>query len=311
MGFEDATEIATPKQTALSEFSGQILAIDAAFWFQRYYYSQVKNEFSVEYRTVKKEFDISQSLALLLSLPDLLRHNITPLFIFDPMRRSRPSKAETEIPYLQNTPNTSEPEKHFPFLQRPTELLLSYLDIPFCESPLYAEADASVLARNNHVDAVVSRDYDTLLYGAPVTIRKPYAEPWEKIELEPLLEQNNLKYRELLDVAILTGTDEVQGPYKGHIKEAISKVRGVNDLDSFESNQNEYLRGPSLDINAPSPTFEDLHIHYRNPPVIPYPAWPDVSFPDPNFTSAGRFIYRYLGEKSELVHLLDPIRKAI
>ncbi|SIS21915.1 PIN domain-containing protein [Natronorubrum thiooxidans] len=311
MGFEGVTEIATSKQTTLSKFSGQTLAIDASFWFERYYHAQVKDQFSISDRVVKNECDISQIYSLLQSLPDLLRHDITPLFVFDPMRRSRPSKAEIEIPHLQNTPNTSEPEKHFPFLQRPTELLLRYLDIPFCESPLYAEADACVFAHNNHVDAVVSRDYDTLLYGAPITIRKPYAEPWEKIELETVLKQNKLKYRELIDVAILTGTDEVQGPYKGHIKEAISKVRQATDLDSFESEQNEYLRGPSLDINASSPTFKDLHIHYTDPPVTPYPAWPDVSFPDPDFTAAGNFAYQYLGEKPKLVHLLDPIRNAI
>lgn len=312
MGCEDLGEIVHTKKTALREFSGQKLAIDAAFWFQRYYHASVKEEFSPEERTVQDCCDVSQAIALLISLPDLFRYNIIPVFVFDPMRNSRPSKAKTNVPYLENTPDVSEPEKHFPFLQRPTELLLSSLDIPFCEAPLYADADASVFAREERVDVVVSNDYDTVLYGSPLTIRKSFDSHWEKIDINSILEQNGLNYRELLDVAILVGTDEVQGPYKENIEEAVTEVRQASDIEELESEYNEVLRGPSLRVNAPAPKFQDLHHHYQNPPVTPYSARPEPSSPDPDISGAGKLLYEYIDIKIDKINsLLDPIWETI
>lgn len=312
MGCEDLYSLVEAEPTSIREYSGEKLAIDASFWFERYYFAVVRDGFSLKERTANGECDISQALSLLSSLPDLLRHNITPLFVFDPIRRSRSSTADTAVPYLQDTPDLSEPENHTAFLQRPTEILLNFLDVPYCESPLYAEADASVYAREGRVDSVVSRDYDAVLYGSPHVVRKPYDSNWEKIELESLLDNHQLNMRELLDVAILTGTDEVAGPYKENISEAVDLVKNTEDLGSLESEYENVLRGPSLSATDPAPTFDQLHKHYLEPPVIPYPARPNVSHPEPDYQKSGRFIHNYLSKKPSIVEqLLDPIKESI
>lgn len=312
VGCEDLHEIVDPESCRLAAFSGRTLAIDAAFWFQRYYFARTVTELSPEARVVGSS-DISQSLSLLLSLPDLFRHDIVPIFVFDPMQRSRPSKSNPTSEHLEHAPDPSEPEKHLPFLQQPTKTVLETLDIPYCEAPLYAEADASVFAQNGRADAVVSNDYDTLLYGSPITMRKrPNESMWQKVELETVLDRNGLSYREFLDVAILVGTDEAQGQYKNYISEAIQEVRDAEDLDALEDEHNEYLRGPSLRVGDPAPTFTELHDLYTDPPVTPNPARPVPTAPDPDFAAVGDFIFQELKQTPEMLEtLLDPIQETV
>jgi 5'-3' exonuclease len=132
---------------------------------------------------------------------------------------------------------------------------------------------------------------------------------WEKVEFEAVLNENELTYREFLDAAILTGTDEVQGPYKGHIEEAIAKVRQADDLDELEAEQNEYLRGQSLRVDDPAPSFEELHSLYSDPPVISRHNRPDPTSPNPDLSAVGDFLFQNLDQKPEMLEtLLDPIR---
>jgi len=311
MGCEDLYDIVVSEETYLSAFSGDILAIDAPFWFQRYYNAVVTERFSKDTWILKEKYNISQLLSLMVSLPDLFSNNIVPVFFFDPMRRNTNPKSGAEIPYLEHSPTTSEPEKQFPFLPRPTELIFKYLDIDYCEAPLYAEADASRYAAKGIVDVVASNDYDTLLYGAPVIIRKkPCSRTWLKVDLEETLTQNEITHRMLRDAAILAGTDEVQGPYKGHIEEAIKKIKQADDLDEFESKQYNNLRAASLKVSDDQPTFEDLHELYQCPPI----SWSDLdpSFPSPDLSKTANFLHRDLGlEVDTIDELLSPIKSEI
>lgn len=311
MGCEDLYDIVVSEETFLSEFRNKTIGIDSTFWFERYYNKVVTDRFSQSIPRKYESHDISQLLSLMVSIPHLLRNDITPVFFFDPIERNTHPKADAKIPYLEYAPTTAEPEKQFPFLQRATELMLKYLNIDYCEAPLYAEADASKYAVEGTVDVVASNDYDTLLYGAPVTIRKkPYSSTWLSVELEETLKKNELTHRELRDAAILTGTDEVLGPYKGHIKEAISKIKQASNLDKFESEQNRGLRAPSLRISDEPPTFDWLHNLYRNPPLSFQLLEP--SFPEPDFPQAGNFLYHALHLDKEVIdELLAPIRAEV
>lgn len=311
MGCRGLGKIIDAENTRLSEFHNKTLAIDAPFWLQRYYYSQVVDDISTDIRTTKHGADISQLFALLISLPDFLRYNITPVFVFDPARRSRSSKAETTVPYLQHAPDTTEPEKHLPFLQRATELLLRALDIPYCEAPLYADADASKFVAEGRADAIISNDYDALLYGADTMLQKSFGDPWQEINLDHILASNSLSFRMFLDIAILTGTDEVGGPYYDQTEDAVTEIKDADDLGTLESHYNEYLRHSSLNLNATAPTFEELHEHYLNPPVTPCPTRPETSFPNPEFKIAGEHLQRLDIPIDCMVKFLDDIRETV
>ena len=99
--------------------------------------------------------------------------------------------------------------------------LLSYLGIPWIQAPSEGEAQASYMASKGHVWAVASQDHDCLLFGAPRLVRnlavtgrrklpgrKLYVELQpELIELEKVLKANAITREQLIDIAILIGTD--------------------------------------------------------------------------------------------------------
>lgn len=99
--------------------------------------------------------------------------------------------------------------------------LLGLLGIPAVMAPSEGEAQAAHMARAGGVWAAVSKDFDTLLFGAPRHVRfmtisgkeflpsrgafRPITP--ELIELAPLLDELGITHDQLVDVAILIGTD--------------------------------------------------------------------------------------------------------
>lgn len=310
MGWKEAGDIVAPEESRLSNFSGQTFGIDSTFWFERYYHGVVKNQFSSQTMKISGRYNFSQALSLLISLPDLLRHDITPVFYFDPMNTNEYERADASTPFLENLPTHFNYDKQFQYLQRPTELLLKYLDISYSEAPQYAEADASIDARDGKIDVVVSRDYDTLLFSAPTILRKIYDNPWEKISLRKTLERNNLTMPQLIDVAILTGTQLVCGPYDSHIEEAIEEVKTADSPESLKSSWNEYLRHSTGRIQTDAPTFKQLRQTYTSPPVNPEST--EISPTNPDLDVARNFLSRGLSlSDTHIDDLLSPIAEAI
>ena len=99
--------------------------------------------------------------------------------------------------------------------------LLDLLGIPWVQAPAEAEAQAAYMARRGDVWASSSRDYDSLLFGAPRLVRyltitgreflpsKGVSRPLEPelIVLEEFLSKIGLTREQLIDLAILIGTD--------------------------------------------------------------------------------------------------------
>jgi len=99
--------------------------------------------------------------------------------------------------------------------------LLDLLGIPAIVAPSEGEAQAAHMARAGRVWAAVSKDFDTLLFGAPRLVRfmtisgreflpgrgtfRPITP--EMIELEALLPSLGITREQLVDLAILVGTD--------------------------------------------------------------------------------------------------------
>jgi len=103
--------------------------------------------------------------------------------------------------------------------------LLDLLGIPWVQAPSEGEAQASYMARKGDVYAVASQDADSLLFGAPVLVRNltisgrrklPNKQVYIKIEpelvkLEETLRNLGVTREQLVDMAILIGTDFNEG----------------------------------------------------------------------------------------------------
>ena len=151
--------------------------------------------------------------------------------------------------------------------------LLDAMGIPWVEAPSEGEAQASRMAVEGTVDAVASQDHDSLVFGAPVLIRNVTISgkrrlpskgivinvQVERIKLSETLASTGLTREQLVDFAILLGTDfnpdgfEGVGPVTAlkylrrygrleNVTELREKLRDVK----YEEIRELYLKPPSL-----------------------------------------------------------------
>ena len=99
--------------------------------------------------------------------------------------------------------------------------LLEAMGIPWVEAPSEGEAQASVMAMEGTVKAVASQDHDSLVFGAPILVRNVTISGKrrlpskgiminvipERLTLTSVLTSTGLTREQLVDFAILLGTD--------------------------------------------------------------------------------------------------------
>ena len=102
-----------------------------------------------------------------------------------------------------------------------TKRLLDLLGIPWVQAPSEGEAQAAYMAQRGDVWASNSKDYDSLLFGAPRLVRflSIRSQEWlpskgrsrrvlpELIELDKFLGYHEINRDQLIDMGILIGTD--------------------------------------------------------------------------------------------------------
>jgi flap endonuclease-1 len=125
--------------------------------------------------------------------------------------------------------------------------LLDILGVPWVQAPSEGEAQAARMVREGHAWAVNSRDYDSLLFGAPRLLRyltisgseylpsKGTSRPLkpELIVLQDFLDSLRLTREQLVDVAILVGTDFNPGVKGIGPVKAASLIRRVGSLENL------------------------------------------------------------------------------
>ena len=138
--------------------------------------------------------------------------------------------------------------------------LLDALGIPYVQAPSEGESQASYMVKKGDAYAVGSQDFDCLLVGAPILVRnltssgkrklpgkEAYAKVYPKqIKLKPNLKSLGITHKQLVDMAILIGTDFNEGikgigPKKslklikqnGNVENALSTLGGEN-VPTFE-----------------------------------------------------------------------------
>jgi flap endonuclease-1 len=128
--------------------------------------------------------------------------------------------------------------------------LLSLLGIPWVQAPSEAEAQSAYMAIKGDVWAASSKDYDSLLFGAPNLLRyltisgreflpsKGTSRPLEPelIELNKLLASYGITREQLVDVALLIGTDFNEGVKGIGPKTALNLIRKHSSLEKLPAN---------------------------------------------------------------------------
>ena len=140
-------------------------------------------------------------------------------------------------------------------MQNDAKRVLELLGIPIVQATQEGEAQAAYIAANGDVWAANSRDYDSVLFGSPRLVRyltisgqeylpsKGISRPLtpELIELERLLDSLGLTREQLVDLAILVGTDFNAGIQGVGPKKALKLLRTHGDLDNLPQGLKENL----------------------------------------------------------------------
>jgi flap endonuclease-1 len=129
--------------------------------------------------------------------------------------------------------------------------LLDLMGVPWVQAPSEAEAQAAHMALMGVAWAANSGDYDSLLFGAPrmaryISIAGKYrnigvpSKP-EIIELEGFLRALRITREQLIDLALLIGTDYNRGIKGIGPKRALAMVREFGRIESMPSPITEQL----------------------------------------------------------------------
>ena len=123
--------------------------------------------------------------------------------------------------------------------------LLGLLGIPWVQAPSEGEAQAALMVQKGMAHSVAGKDYDSLLFGAPRLARfvalqsreflpsqgRYRPSPPETVDLDENLGVLGLSRKQLIEVAMLVGTDYNEGVKGIGPKRALEAVRKFGSLE--------------------------------------------------------------------------------
>jgi flap endonuclease-1 len=154
-------------------------------------------------------------------------------------------------------------------MAKEAQRVLGYLGIPWIQAPGEGESQAAFIVRKGDAWATASRDFDTLLFGAPRLLRyltltgkkrlpsrgtSVPLEP-ELIELSRVLSQHGITREQLVDIALLIGTDFNAGIPQVGPKTALKLIVDHQDLEHLPE-------GIRSQLPANYPQLRDLFLHH-------------------------------------------------
>jgi len=168
--------------------------------------------------------------------------------------------------------------------------LLRLLGIPTVQAPSEAEAQAAHMAATGRVWAAASKDYDSLLFGAPRVVRfltisgkeflpsqgtfRPIVP--ELIDSDRLLHALAITREQLVELGILVGTDFNDGVKGIGPKKALKLVQEFGSIDRMPE-----------DVRQAAGDVDEIRRIYLNPDVSD--AY-DVTFGEPDFGAVVDFL---------------------
>ncbi|GAA0508602.1 flap endonuclease 1 [Halorubrum aquaticum] len=274
MGNADLRDLASIREVAFEELEGSVVAVDAHNWLYRYLTTTVKWTGDDAYTTADGT-EVANLIGVVQGLPKFFEHDLIPVMVFDgemtemkadevAERREKRERAEKRQAAAAERGDAVEAARLSARTQRLTDTiqettreLFALLDVPVVEAPAEGEAQCAHMAATGSVDHAGSEDYDTLLFGAPTTLRQLTSKgnP-ELMDLEATLEDLGLDREGLVDVAMLCGTDFNEGIRGVGPKTAVSAVREHGDL-----------WGVLASRDASIPNAEAVREFFLDPPV--------------------------------------------
>ncbi len=291
----DIGEILERDVVELESFSGKKIAIDA-FNTLYQFITTIRQPDGTPLRDSQGRIT-SHLSGLLYRNANLIENGIKPIYVFDgeppefkerELKERSERKKEAEEKWKIAVERGEEAKKYAmmaakvdDFIVETSKKLLELLGIPYVNAPSEGEAQAAYMTKKGDAEYTGSQDYDSLLFGSPalarnltVTGRKKlpgknvYVEVKpEVISLKKNLEKLRISREQLIDIAILVGTDYNEGVRGVGAKKALKYIKSYGDIfkalkvlkakiENVEEIRNFYLNPPVTD---------DYNIKFRSP----------------------------------------------
>ncbi len=283
----DIGELLQRREVEMEYFSGKKVAIDALNTLYQFI-ATIRQPDGTPLRDSKGRIT-SHLSGILYRVSNMVEIGIRPVFVFDGKppefkreeleeRRRIREEAERKWKMALEMGLREEARKYAQAAARVDEYvvesakeLLRLMGIPIVQAPSEGEAQAAYMARKGDVDYTGSQDYDSLLFGSPrlarnltITGRRKlpgkdvYVEiKPEIIDLEENLRNLGITREQLVDIALLIGTDYNEGVEGIGIKKAYKYVKNYGDIFKV-------LRVLKV---KPKEPIEEIREFFLNPPV--------------------------------------------
>ncbi len=266
------TPIVTREKTSLNGLRGKSLAVDAPNYLYQFL-AVVRLGYGVPLKDSKGNLTSHLGGLIFRATSLIAEYDIKLVFVFDgqpselkqeELRRRSVLRSQASDEWRE-AQQRGDRKKAFSKAVGSTRLtksmiedakvVLNFLGIPYVVAPSEAEAQAAHMAIMGSVWAANSRDYDCLLFGAPrlaryVTISGSEFLPSkgvsrklipEIIHLDRFLSNLELSREQLVDLAILIGTDYNQGVHGIGPKTALRLMREYGALENLQMDMGEEI----------------------------------------------------------------------
>lgn len=268
----DLGDLFERKEIEFSDLKGKVIAIDAYNTLYQFL-SIIRQRDGTP--LIDSHGEITSHLSgFLYRTTNLVEEGIKPVFVFDGVppvfknntideRKKIRAKAQEKWDEARTRGEDEEAFKHAQASSRikgnmieDAKLLLDYMGIPVVQAPSEGEAQASSMVRDGKAYAAGSQDYDALLFSAPIIVRnlavtgkrklpgksvfvevKP-----ELIELEKGLKALGISREQLVDIALLVGTDYNDGIKGIGPKKALKLIKKHGRIEKALSELNMEIK---------------------------------------------------------------------
>ena len=245
-------DIVSPEEISLKDLEGRTVAIDAYNTIYQFLSGIRQRDGSP---LMDQNGNVTSHLSgILYRTSSIVDKGIKPIYVFDgdssehkaktlEQRRAIKEEAMEKWEEAKAAGNIEEARKFAirtsrmsPYILESSKKLLDYMGIPYVQAEGEGEAQGAYMVKQGDAWAVASQDYDCLLFGAPRIIRNLTLSGGlsnlEYLELEKVLNDIDLTREQLIDVALMVGTDFNEGIHGIGAKTGLKLIRN-NSLEDI------------------------------------------------------------------------------
>jgi len=275
----DLGELFTKEQCVFDDFRNRVIVIDA-YNVLHQFLASIRQRDGTPLKDAEGRIT-SHLSGLLYRTANLVAAKILPVYVFDgtphplkartiQQRRERKEQAERDWKEALEKGDLEKAKSKAQQTSRVTteiieqsKQLLEALGIPHIQAPSEGEAQASYMVKKGDAYAVGSQDFDCLLFGAPILVRNLTSSEKRKlpnkqayttvhpdcIRLEPGLQKLGITREQLVDIAILLGTDFNEGVRGYGPKKSLQLLQKKGSLENaFDTISDSELKLSSGEI---------------------------------------------------------------